>query len=243
MGKRFLTGLIVVQILVIGIGMMTGVQALADLKQSYIVSSTQFQTGLILQPVAAYNTVLEADLLKTQAVIDQRLDSLSLTGDYEVLTRGGQLQVNLPRLENMQYVVSVLSSVGDIEFISAGNDAPVGQQFPAPATRNTYQTLFTGADIASAELPNASTGQIFYRLTVMPTAAARLTSFIQTQPEGYICMVMDRQVLNCSQMYHWNGQSLEILPDLSSGDVLSLADLSIFINSGPLPTPVGVMNY
>jgi len=232
MGKRFLTGLILLQILVIVIGTITGVQALADWKQHYVGSSTR----LVLQPdvaVGIENTVLESDLLQSQTVIEQRLDNLRLAGDYTVLVRGGQLQINMPRVENMQYVTSVLSSVGDIAFISTGTEAPVGQQFYAG--QKTYHTLFIGKEIITAELPDSATGQIFYRLTVLPPAAERMTRFIQTNPDDYICMVMDRQVLNCSQMYYWNGQSLEILPDLSSGAVFSLADLGIFLDSGPLP--------
>ena len=73
MGKRFLTGLIVLQMMVIVIGTVTGVQALADLKQNYTVPST----GLVLQPriiASAQNSVQESDLLQAQTVIEQRLD-------------------------------------------------------------------------------------------------------------------------------------------------------------------------
>ena len=30
-------------------------------------------------------------------------------------------------------------------------------------------------------------------------------------------MVMDEQVINCSMMHHWSGNTVEILPGLSSG--------------------------
>jgi preprotein translocase subunit SecD len=98
--------------------------------------------------------------------------------------------------------------------------------------------LFTGQEVEAAELPDSATGQIFYRLTLQPTAADRLNAFIETQQNGYLCMVMDGQVLNCSLMYHQSGNTVEILPGLSSGTILSLADLAIFIDSGPLPTPL-----
>jgi hypothetical protein len=38
-------------------------------------------------------------------------------------------------------------------------------------------------------------------------------------------------------MYHLTGNTLEILPGLSSDTVISLADLAIFLESGPLPVP------
>ena len=65
-----------------------------------------------------------------------------------------------------------------------------------------------------------------------------MTTFVETEPGGYICMVMDGQVLNCSVMYHFAGNSIEILPGLSSGTGISLADLAIFLESGPLPVPI-----
>jgi hypothetical protein len=49
---------------------------------------------------------------------------------------------------------------------------------------------------------------------------------------------MDGQVLNCSVMYHQAGNSIEILPGLSSGTGISLVDLAIFLESGPLPVPL-----
>jgi len=39
-------------------------------------------------------------------------------------------------------------------------------------------------------------------------------------------------------MYHQAGNTIEILPGLSSGTFLSLADLAIFLESGPLPEPL-----
>jgi preprotein translocase subunit SecD len=146
------------------------------------------------------------------------------------------LVVRLPHGQNIPYIAVVISSVGEIKFIDGGqNSPPVGQ---ADAPSQIYQTLFTGQEIESAEPPDSTAGQIFYRLTLQPAASERLATFIQTQPQRYICMVVDGQVLNCSVMYHQAGNTIEILPGLSSGTFLSLADLAIFLESGPLPEPL-----
>jgi preprotein translocase subunit SecD len=108
----------------------------------------------------------------------------------------------------------------------------------ADPQENVYRTLFVGQEIEAAKLPDSTTGQIFYQLTLQPAAAKRLTTFVETEPDGYICMVMDGQVLNCSVMYHQSGNTIEILPGLSSGTGISLADLAIFLKSGPLPMPL-----
>ena len=78
-----------------------------------------------------------------------------------------------------------------------------------------------GQEIEAAKLPDSTTGEIFYQLTLEPAAAERLTTFVETEPGGYICMVMDSYVLNCSVMYHQAGNSIEILPGLSSGTGIS----------------------
>jgi len=42
-------------------------------------------------------------------------------------------------------------------------------------------------------------------------------------------------------MYHWSGTVVKILPDMGSGANISLADLAIFLESGPLPAPLRVV--
>jgi hypothetical protein len=54
-------------------------------------------------------------------------------------------------------------------------------------------------------------------------------------------MVMDEQVLNCSTMYHQNGSTLEILPELTSSTALNMTDLTVFLYSGPLSTRLKVV--
>ena len=57
----------------------------------------------------------------------------------------------------------------------------------------------------------------------------------------FVCLAIDGEVINCSTMYHWSGTMIKILPDLGSGAGISLADLAIFLESGPLPTPLRVI--
>jgi hypothetical protein len=51
-------------------------------------------------------------------------------------------------------------------------------------------------------------------------------------------MVIDQQVINCSSMYHLTDNTLDILPSLGSGNAISLNDLAVFVESGPLPMPL-----
>lgn len=248
MQKRQLVILLIAIPLISVVSLLYSAQVLADLRLRNAVQTDALNTQLILTPQIAGNVSVPAntvDLGQFRQVVDARLEKLHLAGAYHVTVQGDRLLVRLPKSENMAYISSVVASVGEIEFIDGGPAAPpVGQQVntgpEANPAQNIYRTLFTGQEIESAVLPDPAAGQIFYQLTLRSAAFNRVQGFIQARPERYICMVMDRQVLNCSQMYHWLDNRLMILPGLSSGAVFSLSDLAIFLASGPLPAPLKV---
>lgn len=226
-------------------------RVMADLTTLYQNPGDAFGVELVLTPknfISAADSTQQQTLVKTQNVVARRLENLHLAGAYSLEIQGGHLIVKLPDHENMPYIASIISSVGEIEFIDGGAAAPpVGQQVQtAPQANpeaNVYQTLFTTQEIEAAVPPDPSTGQIFYQLTLDPTSVEHFAKFIKDQPEHYICMVMDERVINCSVMYHWSGNTIEILPGLSSGAAISLADLGIFLDSGPLPMPFNIITH
>jgi preprotein translocase subunit SecD len=110
----------------------------------------------------------------------------------------------------------------------------------ADPERHVYPLLFSGHEIREVVPPDPETGEIFYQLSLQPEAAQRFADFAETN-EGYICLAIDGEVINCSTMYHWSGTMIKILPDLGSGANISLADLAIFLESGPLPAPLRVI--
>ncbi len=59
---------------------------------------------------------------------------------------------------------------------------------------------------------------------------------------NYLCLVIDGKVTNCSKMYHLSGATLDILPELADNTGLNLADLAVFLASGPLPVPVELVD-
>lgn len=245
MGKRYLLifGLTFLLVSVLGLGF--GTQVLADLTSLYQNPGTTLDAELILSPGSVSQTdsreVVEGiPLSAARQVVGQRLDSLRLAGAYQVMPQGDQLLVKLPQTENMPYIALVVSSVGEIEFIDGGVESPPLGQFVTGPGRPVYQTLFTAQEIRTVVPPDSATGQIFYQLELEPLASERLRNFTEISKNSYICMVLDSQVLNCSTMYHLAGNTLEILPELSSGTVISLADLAIFLESGPLPVPFEV---
>jgi preprotein translocase subunit SecD len=244
MGKRQLMAFFIALLMFSMLSLLYSSRVIADLKQLYQDPPATLGAELILRPQTADTSIAaQTDLATIQEAVSQRLDHLYLAGTYSVTTQNDRLVVNLSGSENLPYVASVLSSIGKIAFVDGGTEAPpIGQAVQtstqADPQANVYRILFTGQEIEAAKLPDSTTGQIFYQLTLQPAAAERLATFVEAEPGGYICMVMDGYVLNCSVMYHQAGNSIEILPGLSSGTGISLADLAIFLESGPLPVPL-----
>jgi preprotein translocase subunit SecD len=222
------------------------VKVMADLTRHYRQLNAAAGTQMVLSPALVNPaSVPEGEMQTAQTVIDRRLQSLHLAGSYRVIRQEENLVVELPRTDDLPYIASVISSVGEIDFIS-GDNAPVGRMLGNKPGQESvwggYPILFSGREIETADLPNPDVGQIFYRLTLKPAAFNRVVKLIETRPGSYICMVMDGQVINCTAMYQPMGEVLEILPGLSSGQTVSLTDLALFIKSGPLPVPFTV-NY
>jgi preprotein translocase subunit SecD len=240
-------GAILVVLLLLGaVSLVYGSRALADLSV-FDPAADVFEAKLILVPDTVIPGNQEVELVAARPVIARRLDKLGLDGPYNIAIRHGQLEVTLPKDRNTPYLAAVITSVGEIVFIDGGPDSPpVGEKVNigvrAKPDDKVHQILFTSREVTEIIPPDAATGQIFYQLVLEPTAADRLANFSSTHPNSYLCMVMDEQILNCSSMYHQSGQTLEILPELSSGTTMSMTDLAVFLSSGPLSIRLKVVS-
>jgi hypothetical protein len=248
-GRKWRATIFAITLLLIGaLSLFYSSKALADLL-FYPTPADALKTSIVLKPnpaVSSDATLMEADLLEARQVVAQRLDQLNLPGSYQLVNQSGQLTITLPESENTPYIINIVTHVGKIEFINGGLESPplgrpvkTGLQ-AASSEQNVYPTLFIGQEVEEIVPPDSTTGQIFYRLTLNSVAAKRFTDFVEAQPGAYVCMVLDRQVINCSVMYHLTNNTLDILPNLGSSTMVSLADLAIFLESGPLPLPLRV---
>lgn len=243
--RRHLVLFIVVLLLTGVLSLISQTPVVAGLAARYQTAGDPIHTSLVLAPVtAAPDAATNAGLLEAKRVIDYRLQKLGIPGAGLVnLQEGNKLEITLPEGSNTPYVINVITSIGKIEFIDGGaSNPPIGQRIQtgphARPNRDIYRSLFSGLDVESVLPPDSATGQIFYSLDLKPAAAQRFGSFVTDTPHNYVCMVLDERVINCSRMYHFTGQGLEILPDLGSGTQVSLADLAMFLEGGPLPLPL-----
>lgn len=218
-----------------------GSSVMAELVLDTPVAVDEQGTRIILTPDK--ETIAPRYLLEAQQVVTARLDQLHPVEQHRVHSEQGYLEIQLNDYENLPYILDVLTREGEVEFIDGGSQPPIGKfvntvrEKPLPA--GTYYSIFSGQELAAVEPP--SEGQIFYRIKPKAEATQRFLDFLETHTGGFICLVIDDQVINCSKMYLWTGDTLEILPNLSSGTGLSLSDLGVFLKSGPLPMSLRVV--
>ena len=225
-GKKWRASIFTVALLLVGLfSLIYSTRALADLI-FFPEPIEGFQTRVTLSPN-----------LSSDVDVARRLVQLDVPGPYQLLTQNGQLSLMLPATEQTPYVIDLISHVGQIEFIDGGASSPPLGRW---VEQDAYDVLFTAQDVQAVTPPNTETGQIFYRLSLTPSSTQRMAEFVANQSDHYVCMVIDRQVINCSSMYHLTGDTLDILPSLGSGNMISLNDLAVFVESGPLPVPLKV---
>lgn len=235
-GKKWRASIFTVALLLVGLfSLIYSTRALADLI-FFPEPVESFQTRVTLSPNLS-SDVDAAKLLETREVVARRLVQLDVPGPYQLLTQNGQLSLMLPATEQTPYVIDLISHVGQIEFIDGGASSPPLGRW---VEQDAYEVLFTVQDVQAVTPPNTETGQIFYRLSLTPAGSQQMAEFVANQGDHYVCMVIDQQVINCSSMYHLTGDTLDILPSLGSGTMISLNDLAVFVESGPLPIPLKV---
>jgi hypothetical protein len=247
--KRQFAIFLVALLVLAAVGLTYGPKVAADLFVLRPITIDAPGTKIVLRPEQPVGMSPEARrhyLLDAQRVVTHRLQLLQPIESSRVMLEQGQLKVVLSGRENMAHLVNIISRVGEVEFVDGGlASPPVGQRIQTGSdtipAQNLYQTLFTGAEIAEIIPPDSDTGYIFYQITPQPAAAKRVAQFLDRRVTEYICLVIDKEVTNCSKMYYWSGNTLDILPNLNDNADVNLADLAIFLKSGPLPLSLKVV--
>jgi len=246
--KRQFAIFLMVSVTIATLGVIYGSRVITDLTLLYPTVIDVPGTKIVLQPQqsASSEKGYRLDVLDTQRVISQRLNQLHLPGYTGVTIRDNTLEITLPNSEDTPHIINVITSIGEVEFVNGGKTLPLIGQFiesenTTTGTQPAYQTLFTGQDIATIIPPDSEAGDIFYQVELQPAAAKRFANFVQANPQGYACLAIDKQIINCSSMYHLSGNTLDILPNLGGETEMTLADLAVFLRSGPLPMSLEVI--
>ena len=257
--KRQFSIFLIVSVIIAVLGLTYGLRVITDLTLLYPTSIDMSGPKIILNP----NTSTDSPAISpekytlyvqnAQRVVAKRLEEMYPHQNYQITIHNSRLEVVLPRDENTPYTINVITRVGEVEFIDGGNSLPLAGQFiktdMGAGPKKTYQTLFTGREITAIVPPDSAAGEIFYQFRLKPAAAQRVADFISTRDKAYACLVIDKQIVNCSTMYALSGNTLDILPNFGptagsgfEGETgLTPADLAIFLKSGPLPVSLEVL--
>jgi len=240
---------VVASLLIAVLGLTFTSRAVADLTLLYAttvdVAGVQVTLRPSTTPAEEYYLVLQ----ESQEVVSKRLENLLLTDQYGVTTQDDELIITLPDQGSLPHIITMVTRVGEVTFIDGGERLPpLGQKIETVSARDAaqsgsaadYPVLFTGREIITI-VPPADTGDIFYQIQLGPAAANRVSRFVNVQPQSYVCLVIDKQVINCSKMYYFAEDTLDILPNLSNKSGFNLADVAIFLHSGPLPVSLKVV--
>jgi len=234
---------IIASLIIAAVALSYGTTVAADISRAEPVLIDQPGVKIVLGPQngADLAAAPKEYILEAQRVINRRLDQLQPDGAFDTTVKQNRLEVHLPDQADIPAIVNIITRPGEVEFIHGGREIPpVGHEIETgPAEASKYQTLFRGRDIVAVHLPDS--GDIFYQITLHPATAGRMADFIENHAGEYICLVIDRHMVNCSKIYYWSGQTLDILPNIGGNIPLTLADLAIFLDSGPLPVPLEVV--
>lgn len=242
-GKKWRVSFFTAVLVFIGLfSLVYSTKALADLI-FYPDPIENFQTRVVLYP--QFSSEIDAtDLSEVRKVVSKRLDQLDVPGSYQLIAENNHLNLTMLATEQTPYVIDLVSHTGQIQFIDGGkNSPPLGQRIQTGtgvALPGVYPVLFDAQDVEAVRPSDTEAGHIFYRLGLSISGAQRMADFVASRPGNYVCMVIDQQVINCSSMYHLTDDNLDILPSLTSGSSISLNDLAVFVESGPLPIPLTV---
>lgn len=227
--------LLTILISVIGLIVLYVPQSTASTSAVPLSAARTFDAHLTLRPTDGQFD--DRQLAQASQIIGQRLATSKLHGAFKVQVRSNYITVELSEGRDIPYVSALITTIGDIQFIQTeAAERPLGQT----VALNDASTLFTSGQVNHFAAP--VDGDMFYQLTLNQQATQRLNTLNQTQSTPHICMVMDKVVVNCSSMYYWSGDSLEIVPNLRSNLPLSMDALLTFVHSGALPLSLEIVD-
>ncbi len=180
----------------------------------------EYRQGLDLQ--GGLQVVLEADvppgtevdpdrMQAARDIIERRVNALGTTEPVIQLAGNNRIIVELPGIEDPDRAIATFGETGLLEFIDAGSPAEApqvgekvvtdyGGQQPITDTENVkvYHTVFTGADLRSAEIafdPNTNQPQIAFEFKP-GEPSERLATFTRENVGRVMAIVLDKEVIS-----------------------------------------------
>ena len=194
--------------------------------------------GLALE---AAQPASRADVVAAYQVLAQRLasDSSGASGPALAL-QGDRIGVSLPPGGESLAILAEASRIGRVELVDGGTEflaigslVQTGPQ--AIPDQATYQSVLTSADFVAAEARLGAKGRPVIEFTLTPAADARLAAQTADRRGYYLCLAVDRRIVNCPILRTPLTERQGVIELTGSATLADARTLAMLLRSGPLP--------
>ena len=195
-------------------------------------------SGLALE---AAQPASRADVVAAYQVLAQRLasDSSGASGPALAL-QGDRIGVSLPPGGESLAILAEASRIGRVELVDGGTEflaigslVQTGPQ--AIPDQATYQSVLTSGDFVAAEARLGAKGRPVIEFTLTPAADARLAAQTADRRGYYLCLAVDRRIVNCPILRTPLTERQGVIELTGSATLTDARTLAMLLRSGPLP--------
>ena len=194
--------------------------------------------GLALE---AAQPASRADVVVAYQVLAQRLASDSSgTGGPALALQGDRIGVSLPPGGESLAILAEASRIGRVELVDGGTEflaigslVQTGPQ--AIPDQATYQSVLTSADFVVAEAGLGAKSRPVIEFTLTPAADARLAAQTADRRGYYLCLAVDRRIVNCPILRTPLTERQGVIELTGSATLADARTLAMLLRSGPLP--------
>jgi preprotein translocase subunit SecD len=194
--------------------------------------------GLALE---AAQPASRAEVAAAYQVLAQRLASASSGAGGPVLAlQGDRIGVSLPPGGESSAILAEASRIGRVELVDGGTEflaigSLVQTGLQAIPDQATYQSVLTNADFVAAEARLGTKGRPVIDFTLTPAADARLAAQTADRRGYYLCLAVDRRIVNCPILRTPLTERRGVIELTGSATLADARTLAMLLRSGPLP--------
>jgi preprotein translocase subunit SecD len=197
--------------------------------------------GLALEAVQPAS---RAEVAAAYQVLAQRLASeasdASGAGGPVLALQGDRIGVSLPPGGESLAILAEASRIGRVELVDGGTEflaigSLVQTGLQAIPDQATYQSVLTNADFVAAEARLGTKGRPVIDFTLTPAADARLAAQTADRRGYYLCLAVDRRIVNCPILRTPLTERRGVIELTGSATLADARTLAMLLRSGPLP--------
>lgn len=215
---------------------------------------------LLEADVPAEQSVSGDEMDTARQIIDQRVNGLGVAEPLVQREGERRILVELPGIDNPEEAVALIQETALLEFVDTGSqplpegtcirttmsDGPsrcellpgvpitATEQSPAP----TFETVFTGADLRTAQTQTTEFGDVYVSFDMQTDAADRFAQYTRDHQGEFLTIVLDKQVISSPRIQ----SAIEGGQGTITGqfDLEEARRLALQLRFGSLPVPLRI---